>query len=97
MECLLKAGETHEPWHLPGDNVDSRACHETADGGRWDELDYPSKTQQADAKHNESTEECDSRCYFGSCPHSGVRSIDMFDDLRYRKRHDSDGADGHIL
>lgn len=83
----LKARKAQQSRYLSRNNVDSGSGHEAAHCRGRNELYDPPQTKKTDAKDDEATYECDRRCYLWAVPFTGVRVVDVFNDLRDCERH----------
>ena len=61
VKYSLESTLAHQSRNLACGNIDGRASHETANGGRRNELDYPTQAQEAEAQNNETADESNCR------------------------------------
>lgn len=93
----LKASDTKEARELSDGDIEGRTSHETSYDGYRYQLHYPAEAEQSDAQDDEAANERQIYGDFGTGIFFGVFMVDVCNDLRDRKRHDCDWADGNIL
>lgn len=94
---LLKPGFAQKTRYLTGNDADRRASHEPADRRRWDELDDPTETEEANAQNDEATDEGNGDGYLWTFPSIRVVRFYMLYNLGDSEGHDRDGTDGDIF
>ena len=94
---LLEPRNTHQSWNLTRCDVYGRTCHKSAHSRRGNELYYPTKPQQPNAKYYETTDESYSGSYSLWLELARMFVVDMFNDLRYRDRHYSYLTNVYVL
>ena len=97
MKHSLEASNAHETGNLSSCDADSGSSHEAADGRKRDKLYEPPLTKETDAQYDEASDEGNCCCDGRAVELVGMLRIDVLDDFRYRKRHDSDWTDGDIF